>query len=1068
MRAAAGQALHDMRHLLGVVLGLCLLLLLLAGALVWRLSLGPIEVPQLARLIEERAIPPDGPLRLEVGSAAVMWAGWQEGRLMPVNLRLSRVRLQDREGTAHLDLPDTALSLSLPWLLRGEVAPRVLELRNPVLRIRRDAEGRIAFDMRREDEPAAEAAPEPPQAPGAAEALLREMMRPSTDDTPLGALTRLRILGGRLAVQDEALGLSWALQDPALDLRRMPGGGIAFQAGGRLEFGGQSVVLSAQGEVAGEPRVTRLRVTVPAVQPAVLAAAARGLVPLSALDAPATLQATVTLEEDFTPRSWQASLDAGAGWIDLGEGRRVPIAGLELAAEGRASRIEIPRATLRLAGEAAPGPQLTADARVRQEGGVWLAEASLSLDAVRFAELGRWWPEGIAGGARAWILPNVTSGTVRAGRWTFTGEAPAADPAAFRLTGLTGTAEATDATVHWLRPIPPAEQVVASAAFSLSEITIRVQGGRQAGGAVAVRDGTVKFLRPAEAGAQADIALGVAGPVPDVLAVIQHPRLKLFERRPLPLTEPDGLLEGRLNLTFPLLADLPVEQLRVRAQARLREVRLGDILMGRPLQGGQFELTVNNDGLRANGTATLAGINARVGAEMDFRPGPATQVVMRETVQARTDGATLAALDLGSEEVLRGPVSLDIRTERRRGGQGRVSVRAELRDATLELGPLGWSKSPGQNGGAEMALRLNGDRLEAIESFRVEAPALMLRGSAGFAAGARLEQVTISEAAVELSRFGAEARPPARQGGPWNVTLRGAVLDLRRLLAEDAATAPPAQADAAAEPRGASIAVNARFDRVLLGDPGRELGAVEGAVTVDGRGVVRQGRVIGQAGARGPFTATITPEGAGRSLNLTAEDAGALLRAFNVLREIEGGRLSVSARYASNLPGAPLAGTAEMSDFAIRDAPAFAKLLQAMTLYGLVEALSGPGLGFSRLIAPFTLTPDALELQDARAFSASLGLTAKGRLDRRRSRLDLEGTIVPAYMFNSLLGNIPIFGRLFSPEAGGGLFAATYRVRGALDDPQVNVNPLAALTPGFLRGLFGIGQSGGAKGDSAP
>ncbi|MFC7542924.1 hypothetical protein ACFQU2_30460 [Siccirubricoccus deserti] len=61
-------------------------------------------------------------------------------------------------------------------------------------------------------------------------------------------------------------------------------------------------------------------------------------------------------------------------------------------------------------------------------------------------------------------------------------------------------------------------------------------------------------------------------------------------------------------------------------------------------------------------------------------------------------------------------------------------------------------------------------------------------------------------------------------------------------------------------------------------------------------------------------------------------------------------------------------------------------------------------------------------------------------------------------MFNTLLGNIPLLGRLFSPEAGGGVFAGTYRVQGPLADPQVTVNPLAALTPGFLRGLFGLGQ----------
>jgi hypothetical protein len=140
-----------------------------------------------------------------------------------------------------------------------------------------------------------------------------------------------------------------------------------------------------------------------------------------------------------------------------------------------------------------------------------------------------------------------------------------------------------------------------------------------------------------------------------------------------------------------------------------------------------------------------------------------------------------------------------------------------------------------------------------------------------------------------------------------------------------------------------------------------------------------------------------------------------------------------------------------------------------MTLYGLVDVLSGPGLNFARAVAPFRLTPEALELTDARAFSSSLGVTVKGRVLRERpgvrTLLELEGTIVPAYMFNALLGNIPILGRIFSPETGGGLFAATWRVQGPVDQAQVTMNPLAALTPGFLRGLFGIvdGPVGGRR-----
>jgi hypothetical protein len=582
---------------------------------------------------------------------------------------------------------------------------------------------------------------------------------------------------------------------------------------------------------------------------------------------------------------------------------------------------------------------------------------------------------------------------------------------------------------------------------------MQVTGGRQSGGAVTVRDGSIRFLLPPGAQETAQMEFNLAGSIPDALAVVQHPRLRLFERQPFPVKDPRGSLEARLNIAFPLLSDLPVEQLQIRVQARLRQVRMADVLLGRPLERGTVDLTVDNNGLRATGTATLAEIAARLTVEMDFRGGPASQVVMRETVRAETDAQKLVALGLAFSEVVEGQVGLDVRTERRRNGQGRATVRAELRQARLMIDPLAWSKPPGQNAGGEMVLRLAGENLTAIESFRIEGPSMRLRGSASFTSGTRLERVVVTEGVVEDSRFTGEARPPLEPGGPWALTLRGQVLDLRRMLSEEASSA----AAAAPDESSPAFAADARFERVLLG-PGRELAAVAAQLRVDGRGVLRAGTLSGRAGPRGAFQAQIAPAGAGRSLRLEAEDAGALLASFDVLRRLEGGRLSVQGTYASNRPGAPLSGTAEMNDFAVRGAPAVAKLLQAMTLYGLMEAASGPGLGFARLIAPFSLTPDVLTLGEARAFSASLGLTATGTLDRRRQRLDMAGTIVPAYFFNSLLGNIPVLGRLFAPEAGGGLFAATFRVSGPADDPAVNLNPLAALTPGFLRGLFGIGQ----------
>jgi hypothetical protein len=81
-------------------------------------------------------------------------------------------------------------------------------------------------------------------------------------------------------------------------------------------------------------------------------------------------------------------------------------------------------------------------------------------------------------------------------------------------------------------------------------------------------------------------------------------------------------------------------------------------------------------------------------------------------------------------------------------------------------------------------------------------------------------------------------------------------------------------------------------------------------------------------------------------------------------------------------------------------------------------------------------------------------VTANGRLELGAKSLDLQGTIVPAYTLNSIIGNVPVLGSLLLGGEGQGLFAATYRATGSVTDPQISVNPLSALTPGFLRRLL--------------
>jgi hypothetical protein len=168
--------------------------------------------------------------------------------------------------------------------------------------------------------------------------------------------------------------------------------------------------------------------------------------------------------------------------------------------------------------------------------------------------------------------------------------------------------------------------------------------------------------------------------------------------------------------------------------------------------------------------------------------------------------------------------------------------------------------------------------------------------------------------------------------------------------------------------------------------------------------------------------------------------------------DLQGGGLDLMAAYGN---GRPAEGSVTLTKFRLLQAPAFGKVLQGLTIYGVGEATSGPGLEFDHAIIPFSIARGTLNLDDARAYSEALGFTASGPIALADGACDLHGTIIPAYAINALPGKIPVVGHLFTAEKGGGLFAIRVTVSGLLENPRISVNPLSALTPGVLRDVFG-------------
>lgn len=204
-----------------------------------------------------------------------------------------------------------------------------------------------------------------------------------------------------------------------------------------------------------------------------------------------------------------------------------------------------------------------------------------------------------------------------------------------------------------------------------------------------------------------------------------------------------------------------------------------------------------------------------------------------------------------------------------------------------------------------------------------------------------------------------------------------------------------------------------------------------------------------------------------RELKVTASDAGAFFKSLDITDRMTRGKFSLIGPYDDTKPGNPLAARLLVQDFTLKNSQILGRILSIGSLTGLANALTGSGIDFEKMSANITHNRGVVGVGDGKANGTAMGITVKGTVDMNTDKLKLKGVVVPAYALNSMVGKIPIVGNILAGPDGEGLIAFNYSVDGTFDKPDVGVNPLSGLTPGFLRGIFS-GFEGPADGAAAP
>lgn len=1009
-RVASRIGWTAMRLLLALMLG-CLVI---GGAgfavLAWWLAHGPVDMPWLAARIQAEASSALFPGSVQVGSAALAWEGFRAGQNSPIDIRLREVSVRMPSPDVSATAPEVRVVLSLGPLITGHIRPSLVGVHGARVTVEPNTTWPdLATRQSGKDDLFSE---------------LREVLVTDAEMAPVGQ-------------QD------WAVHH--LDAQFYRGRkGTSGQAEFDLALSGASAHVAARGTVP-ESGDASLHIEVPPLPFGTIATSYPAMKGVArAFAAPVGLVADITAGTDLQPKKAELELRAGAGTlhtgdapvrVDSGEAHvtwvpgELTIGGADLVLKPRADR---------------PATKLQARGTIRLGSRGMDGEANLAFDQLAFDDLAALWPGNDDG--RRWVVENITSGVASDGHVAvrFTLKPDGSD---LQLTSATGTVAGSDLTVHWLRPVPPVEHGKA-VLHVISPDSLRVDFTAGQDNGMTVRGGGITIHGLTQPAQTASIEVNVGGNVPDALALLAHPRLHLLSRHPVPLKNPQGHVDAEVSIRLPLDNTVTMDQIALKTTVKLSDVHLGDVVAGRDLDQGAFALSADGDGLTLNGTARIADIPARIDGSFDFRAGPPGEVVEKLTASAQTSAKALAQAGLDTGDIVTGPVEIGAAYTRRRSGTAEVAATAGLTNAELRLDLVGWYKPRGKTASARARLMLDKeDRLRRIEAIELSGQGI---AASGGAIVGRDGSVTLNLDRLVLGETDAKGTVAfldnARQ---IRAKLSGPRLDLSGRFGHHQvqATTPPSATS------GPRWTVDATFGSVILAKR-QTIGAAH--LQAGGSGErIAAAQLSAHTAPGKPVDITINPDKGGRILRATAADGGAVLRALGVVGSIQGGALAISARYLDQQPGHQLTGTATMDKFTVRGAPVLAKVLQALTLYGLVQAVQGPGMRFEHLAVPFTLASGLLAINDARAFNPSLGLTAKGEIDLDRDRIAIEGTIVPAYYVNTALGRIPLVGRLFSPEKGGGVFAARFSAHGSLGDPAVSVNPLSALTPGFLRGLFG-------------
>jgi hypothetical protein len=1016
---------RTLRYLSELTAALVAILVVLTIALAWQLNRAPIEATYLTPYMEEGLKYLNANISPSIGSTLLVW----DNEDRTIALQADRVVLRDPQNKIIAELPALRVKVSLLGILQGRLVPSELSIIQPHILLHRHADGSVVF--------ASEGSSDSASGKGTAAI---EVLRNLADDLVHESLLReLAMRHASLVVRDEASNAEWSFDAPEVVLRQTSNG-LEGHAGLSMQ-GDHPAKAKADYAYDEASKTHRIRLSVTDINPSHLQLG-KGLEKLGAFDLSLSGSVEMSLDDNLTVLSASADLRGNDGkvtlpdlWDNPKDVKQALLKGSFAKDTGKISVENLlvdfgqTRIEAKVDGARPEDPSfdeaVTVTAKVSQ----------LPMDG--FADL---WPKVAVPGARDWISSNMSKGIFTEANAVLKARFKWADIDNMVLDSADGTVSAKGGHVKYIDGAPAVEGVNAEAKFDLTHMDVALSSGSV--GALKLLPSTVHMTDFDKEVQNIDIPLKMAGPVRDVLRIMDAPSLGYAKAVGLKPDETEGKMEGLLEVRLPLLKDILLKDVAIKADAKLQDFAAKKLIPGIEISQANLELSVTQDGFTVKGLSALNKVPFQVAFEGSFLPG---KPKYQATVTGAVAGDQWKTLGLDAFSHGEGTSLVSLRFVQPDAKTSRLSGEVNFKQAGFDVEQLGWKKTIGVPATLVFAIEQTQGKPAQIKSVELSGGASLRVKGTGLYDGASGRLLNLELKPMILGRTNASLHfsQGRDEKAPLQIAVEGDSFDASGLTGGREPDTP--------DHRAKDYAL--KLGKLYTSDKGF-IANVEAKAVRDKVGWDRI-ELHGQAQGETQMDISLAPklgDPAKRVFDAKCADFGKMLKAMGFTDTVRSGELTVTGESSPEDPRT-IVGEVTIGSFTVTGLPVLARLVNAASPFGFADLVTGEA-SFSRLKGDYKWHGDQIELEKTRLSGSVYGINVDGRVDMNSGETDINGTLVPFSFVNRVIGSIPVVGNLITGGEGEGVLAVNYGIKGKLSEPKISVNPASLLTPGFLRDLF--------------